>query len=545
MVSWFDALQSWKRGVAYPHWAASANFGAGEPRFVFYPPLTWMLGAALGAVLPWTWVPVAMVFVLLCGTGLGVRAFARRLLPEGAATLAGVAAVLCVYPLFTAYDRAAFGELAGGFWIPLLLLFAMKDREGGSLGWSTVGLALVVAGCWLSDAPVGVMAMYLLAAVAGAAAVMARSWLPVVRAAMAGALGLGLAAVYIVPAAWEQRWVNVRKASGLGDPGLLIENNWLFGHSSDPALRWHDAGLHFVSWLAVAMLTVTVVGMVVVWRRGGFKGGTRRVWVVLGLIPAAVLVLQLPVSLVVWNVLPKLRFLQFPWRWLLVLETPMAVFLTAAVWPARRWRRVVGMVVFLGVTLGSLMYTNATALNRACDYDELPTHLMAALGAGAGSWGADEYEPIGTDISLVPSGLPEACFVKTAEAELATSSSPNVNPAWKASEGTCLSTASAVGRGTDHLRLKALGAGGGYVVLRLHSYPAWRVRVNGVVVNDLGWREDGLMAVPVPAGAVEVSVDWVTTWDVVAGRVVSLLAVGVMSLLWWLGRKAGPSLRSG
>ena len=48
LASWLDAAASWRHGLFYPHWAPSPNYGAGEPRFVFYPPLTWMLGAAFG-----------------------------------------------------------------------------------------------------------------------------------------------------------------------------------------------------------------------------------------------------------------------------------------------------------------------------------------------------------------------------------------------------------------------------------------------------------------------------------------------------------------
>ena len=53
---------------------------------------------------------------------------------DGAATLAGCAALFSGYALFTAYERSAFGELAGGFWIPLVLLFALRDRNPCRLG---------------------------------------------------------------------------------------------------------------------------------------------------------------------------------------------------------------------------------------------------------------------------------------------------------------------------------------------------------------------------------------------------------------------------
>src|SRR5271169_6122191 len=92
-VSWIDAEHSMSLGVPYPHWANSANYYAGEPRFVFYPPLSWMAGAVMGALLPWNLVPLVFSFLLLAGTGLAVRALAREAMPEGPATLAGCTAI--------------------------------------------------------------------------------------------------------------------------------------------------------------------------------------------------------------------------------------------------------------------------------------------------------------------------------------------------------------------------------------------------------------------------------------------------------------------
>ena len=59
----------------------------------------------------------------------------------------------------------------------------------------------------------------------------------------------------------------------------------------------------------------------------------------------------------------------------------------------------------------------------------------------------------------------------------------------------------------------------GYLILRLRYYPAWSVTVNGVPVTPKAERERGLMAVPVPQGNVQVTVDWTqpAMWWQVAG----------------------------
>jgi hypothetical protein len=557
LISWLDAQNAWRHGIPYPHWTPSANFGAGEPRFVFYPPLTWMLGAALGLILPWTLVPMALTSLLLAGTGLATRALARQALSDAAATLAGCTALYSGYALFTAYERSAFAELAGGFWIPLVLLFALRGRStsasqlhrvfGPVLDSSTAPLALSVAGAWLSNPTVGVMACYLLAAVALTLTLLSRSWTPALRAAAGAALGMGLAAIYLVPAAWERRWVDILQVTE--DPGQTLENNWLFARHVNPTLALHDAVLHTVSIIAVLMIAVALGGLLVSWLRGRLPG-RQRWWVPLALIPLAVLLLQLPFSRPLWNLLPDLRFLQFPWRWLIVLEAPMAIFFVAAIWPgnsARLWRRVAVASACAAIFLGLTAYAGKD-LFQNCDDEDAVAGMLDVYRSGQGFLGTDEYEPIGADNTLVATGLPLACLVSYPTTVLGiTTGTADSPPVWEPAQGTCEATyAAAANTRPEHLHIVAAPSRAGFLILRLRTYHSWQVKVNGRPVSGLPQRQDGLMAVPVPQGRVDLTVDWTTTLDVLAGRWLSALSLLLLTALWLLEQRLSrPRLSPG
>ena len=110
-------------------------------------------------------------------------------------------------------------------------------------------------------------------------------------------------------------------------------------------------------------------------------------------------------------------------------------------------------------------------------------------------------------------------------------------PIWQSEQGSCEATFAANRSQPQHLRIAAVAPHAGFLILRLRSYPAWRVEVNGQPVSDLPRRDDGLMAVPVPQGPVDLTVDWTTTPDVLAGRWLSALAVLLLTALCLLERK--------
>jgi hypothetical protein len=370
------------------------------------------------------------------------------------------------------------------------------------------------------------MASYLLAYAALAAALLQRSWQPILRAAVAAPLGLGLAAFYLIPAAWEQRWIAIHQAIDVGE---RIVDSWLFARHQDPNLQFHDQVLRTAS-IIFALTTVLALGaLAICLKQGKLTRATRHFWLPLALLIPILFLLQLPISALFWN-LPKLQFLQFPWRWLMVLGTPYAIFLAAATPLAARRSRLWAMIGWAAILLTFTVIASRVFF-QPCDEEDAVDNQVALFHDGPGVEGTDEYSPLDSDNSLVASGLPDACLVSDSSQSLGESDHGS-EPVWYPEQGSCDDTFTAKLWQNEHKLIDIDSDHDGFVILRLRSYPAWEITVNGKPAAPSAAREDGLIAVPVPAGPSTIEARWVTTTDVLWGRWISLGSLVLLLILW-------------
>jgi hypothetical protein len=515
--SWMDAAGQWKEGIVYPRWTEWANHGFGEPRFLFYPPLSWMLGAALSFVVPWNAVPG--VFIVLAQTLAGICSFAlaRRFLPLRAALIGAACYAANPYALLVIYMRSDFAELLACALMPLAVLAALQlcglgeDREH-SWARTTAFFAVVFAGVWLSNAPAGVMASYSAALVFAWAAFEEKSLRPLWRGAGGLALGLGLASFYLAPAAYEQRWVNIGQALS---SGLLPSQNFLYKQISDPE---HNA----FNWTAssVAVLLMAMTGIAAMGARRAIveeqkNGENRKLWRVLLTLAAVAAILMLRVTSIFWEYLPKLRFVQFPWRWMAILAVPYAYFIAAALSRRGRASWVWGIAV-LAVITGTATFL----VHKAWwDSEDFPV-LQEAIANDQGFEGTDEYDPLGDDHTNLPEKAPR---VRILPAEKSGETAPKAEihiERWTAEEKT-LSVSS-------HKPLR--------LAMRLLNYPAWRVEVNGQVVTPQVAESTAQVIVPLARGGQQVTMKFGRTPDRAAGGAISAGAGIVLLTLCYVGR---------
>jgi 6-pyruvoyl-tetrahydropterin synthase related domain len=425
---------------------------------------------------------------------------AREWLPRQDAMAAGVLFAVNPYHLVTVYWRSDFAELLASALIPLAVLFALRTATAPRRSFAP--LALVTAAVCLSNAPAAVVVTYGIGLILVVVAVRERSVLPLIYGGGALALGFALASFYIVPAMVEQPWVNISEVLA---QGLRYPENFLFTRTVDAE---HTRFNFIVSWVAVAVIVATIATIIIekfptlALRRVGHPP----LWWAMAALAATSTVLMVPLASPAWAYLPELRYVQFPWRWLLMLDVAFALCVTAALGHLRgTWRRAGWVAALAGLAIIGFCLTRSNWWDPGGAADFYEEHFSK----GAGYFGVDEYGPRGSDHYDLDQKAPLVSL------------RPNR------------------GEGSASVKVEQWGAGGGRLVvyspwpvtaaLRLLNYPAWRVEVNGKAACTASSEHTRQMLVPLPAGTSRLQLSFVATPDRLWSDAVS--AVALLALL--------------
>jgi 6-pyruvoyl-tetrahydropterin synthase related domain len=485
--SWMEVLGQWRLGILYPHWAALAHYGHGEARFIFYPPASWMLGAALGSFLPWKVVPGAYEWIALTLSGCSMFVLARHFLERRDAIFAAALYAANPYHIVIVYWRSAFAELLAGALLPLLLLAVLRSEKDDSK--AILPLGLIVAAAWLTNIPSAVMLTYSLALLLVIAAAIRRSPRPLVTGAAALLLGLALAAFYIVPVVHELQWVEIAQVLS---PGVRPQDNFIFTSLHNPD---HDRFNLLISQLSITEILL----MALLWFQSRpWRTRTPELWWMLTAWSAASALLLSSFSLVLYRMLPELQYVQLPLRWLLCLNVGFALLVTMA---SRRWLvRALAGLAMLAVLALVWHRVQPPWWDDAGDVAEMEDNQEN----GVGYEGIDEYAPTGADVYEIKQDARRVSF-----------------------EGDGSSRIRITQWGPESKSFSANVGQPGKLVVKLFSYPAWRVEVNNRPVQTAALKITGQMVIPVEAGDNQVRITFVPGRDRKIGGSISL-ATGIL-----------------
>jgi hypothetical protein len=239
----------------------------------------------------------------------------------------------------------------------------------------------------------------------------------------------------------------------------------------------------------------------------------RQLFYALTTLTLTIILLLTPITTIIWNHTPELAFLQFPWRLTAILAAILALTIALALSPLNLKPATVTALTL--AIAAALTFPAYSFFHQACDDEDPVQARLALFQSNHGAEPTDEYTPVTADNDSLALTNPPYRLSPDPNAKAPASASPGPAP--------------------THLTVQAPEPED--LILNLRDYPAWRITHNGSLITDHLQRDDGLIALPIPAGSSTIDIHYAQTLDQTLGDILSLMSLAL--LLFFLIR-TGP-----
>ncbi|HKO55662.1 MAG TPA: hypothetical protein VJ276_07255 [Thermoanaerobaculia bacterium] len=347
-----------RHGILFPRWAPDLGSGQGQPLFLLNPPLFY----AVSEIFHLIGLPFTAAMNATCALMIAAAAAAMFLLaswyfgPRGGA-LAAVAYVYAPYFLVDLYVRTAFAELCALPLYPLAIYGFGRHAASRQRRFLAIG-ALAYAAMWFAHTPAALLFTPLLGAFLVYLAWSERNVRLFVTQTGAAALGMLLAATVWLPSLEEARYAHterltegvLRYSNHFVAPAQFFANTWGFG----PSVPGDQDGMPFT--LGWPQLIIAAIGAIAIARSDSTRW---KRWAAFFGVSAFVLCfLMTERAHELWDAVPQLHYVAFPWRLLASVAFCLALLASAIVLALprvpERWQRWTYAAVLASIVLVGL-----------------------------------------------------------------------------------------------------------------------------------------------------------------------------------------------
>jgi len=534
----------------YPRWAPNFYYGFGYPIFNYYAPLSYYLGIIVASTLSLGAVAgVKSVFILsLLAAAFGMYGYVRDNWGRSAGLIASASYLLAPYVLFI--DPHARGDLAETLSLGLfpLAIWALDRlrRRPTALNWAA---SIILTGSLImSHNLMGLLFFAYLFAWSiwhqifrqvqpfSLSQVKAFSKIWSFRLFLALLLGVGVSSFFWLPVFLEREAVNLGTLVGQGGHfdfhnhfltirELLSPNKILDWGATEPEFRFN---LGLVQWMLAAFgVVMFVLKKTRNSRTLAFFLSTLLVFIVL----------MVPISAILWEQIPYMAFIQFPWRFLGPAAAALAIVSGAGFGALLSLIAVRAGKYLLAAVLGLILLSSLPLIQVApWSSDFGPTTPLRILevelsGRWLGTTATADFLPASVEVDPRPEPSVKEAYYGGSEIDHVNRSTLPAGAT--VSSETITPTNQRFQTNSDEPFL---------LRLYIFDFPGWEASIDGEEIPIEIGRPEGFIVIPIPEGDHIVDLEFKSTINRTISSLISLVSLLVTgSSTWMVYKQSTPS----
>jgi len=534
-----EMYRSWEAGIYMPRWAESFYYGFGSPVFHYYASSTYYLTSIMKTVLGVSSVDAlrGMIVISLLGGGAGMYLFSRTRWGQGGGILAALVYVYSPYILYTEpYTRGDYPELfAFGVFPWVLWRFDMLSQP--MTNRRILAMRMISASCLLGLLVIthNLMAVVMFALLVGWIVwlyiTQVTHWRQMLLMILAAGFGIGVAAYFWLPVLLERDAVQLENLIAVAEldyrnffipiPELFSLPTRADSNILNGLLPRYQLGV--AGWLLGAS---GAIGLIVTLIRQREHQASRAT-LYFAVMAIIMIFLITPAATWIWDTIPGLAFLQFPWRFLGPVAACLAILAGSLVYQVQLLPTRYRIPILVFASLMPLGFAIPYLYVPQWDLQDIPTDVAAyhqeeVTGRQLGTTFSSEFLPVDVFVLAAPNQRLLDDFADGRPVDMVH---------YEALPSGIDITTLDQNPHHNHWSIEADSAF--QLEILTFDFPGWQAMVNGEAVDITTTTPNGFISFPVPAGRSDVELTLTLTTPRQLGYGITVLAIlGLIVTIW-------------